>query len=532
MAAEEIILIIEDEDPQRIGIQIDFESRGLSVRGVKNVQDAREAFKELGEELAVMVLDMRLDDPQAPGVTGADLGLEVRAGKLRRLPEFLILSGHSQLEYYQRAIRLSVAAYLSKEDTSSDQLIRHVRALLIRRNLSVDDHDVSRRIAQIAEKSQSVSEATAGFCSEILAPVLSRFLGAPHIILLGDGHSILAFQNGAKAPQELQPIYEKVEMAIYAKMNASEPFVIDSNILLEITGDDIDAASTEGILGAVFLPLPFGHEIRLSIGILPSDQPLAEAPKELALILSHYLHRSVLETLFYMLEQHLNFRARLDAAQSLAYASSCIADDQLAILSDAVGDKEIRTDSESFRRLMSLSEELRDTGQTLMMLEGERSEAAPEPIEICSLVLDVLEDLDVPLLKDRDIVRGDCLSIMPRDDLFIALSRVIQWFAQRLEEHPSSKFHIICEETPEGASVTFEDSSPQLPLRLRQRLFSPFAQPAPAAKREREGVGRHFPLYLAKVLVELKHGGKLEDRSDELPENLGHKFAMSLPTSF
>jgi hypothetical protein len=29
----------------------------------------------------------------------------------------------------------------------------------------------------------------------------------------------------------------------------------------------------------------------------------------------------------------------------------------------------------------------------------------------------------------------------------------------------------------------------------------------------------------------LKHGGKLEDRSDELPEKVGHKFVIRLPTS-
>jgi DNA-binding NarL/FixJ family response regulator len=531
---EETILIVDDSDQQRESQEIAFELRGFSVRGAKNVAEARETIKELGDRLAVMVLDMNLKDANAPTVTGADLGLEMLSGEAKRLPEFLILSAHPLLEYYKLAVRLGAAAYLSKEDTETDQLVRHVRALLIRRNLSVDNPDVARLITQIAEDSRSLPEAAALFCSEVMSPVLSELMGAPVALFVKHGSYAPVLISRTEMPQELHDLFKKADAngIVDGYVNSDKPFIFNRNVFGEITGGkELSPKVIDKILGAAFLTVPFGGEIRLSIGILPENKPLAENPEALAATLMEYLRRSLLEPLLYTLEQCLLSKARREALL-IAHTSSYIAGEQLAILSDAVNREELRTDSESFHQLMSLAEALRDTGQTLMTLEGEGAKAEPEVNGMRELILDVLEDLDAPLLKDREIVRGDCRALVARDDLFIAISRILQWFARRLEENPLSAFHIICKETSEGASIAFEDSSPRLPLRLRRRLFSPFAQPIPTGKGGVEGAGSHFPLYLAKALVELKQGGELEDRSDELPENnIGHQFVIQLPIS-
>jgi ActR/RegA family two-component response regulator len=535
---EETILIVEDSDQQRNALQIEFELRGFSVRGAKNVAEARETIKELGEKLAVMVIDMRLEDADAPAATGADLGLEVLEGEPKRLPEFLILSAYSLLDYYKLAVRLGAAAYLSKEETDTDQLVRHVRALLIRRNLSIENPDVARRITHIAEDSRSLSEAVAMFCSEVISPAFSALLGAPHALLINYGCPAPILITDSEMSQELQHLFKRADAIeiIHERVNSDEPFIFSRKVLYEITVENgITTELKNEILGTAFLTVPFGSEIKLSIGILPANRPLAENPEKLAGTLRQYLGRSLLEPLLYMLEQCLITKERREAFKSqallVAHTSSYIAEEQIAILSDAVNHEDIRADSESFRQLMSLAEALRDTGQTLMTLEGEGGKPEPEIKSLRRLILDALKDVDATVLKDRDIVQGDCQAMVAGDDLFIAVSCVLRWFAQRLEEYPASEFHVICEETRVGASVTFEDSSPQLPLRLRQRLFSPFAQPIPIAKGGAEGVGSHFPLYLAKALIELKHGGKLEDRSDELPYNISHRFVIQFPTS-
>ena len=525
---KQTILVVEDSDSQRVAQQMAFENRGFSVRGAGNVREAREVINELGERLAVMVLDMRLEDPAAQGVTGADLGLEVRDENPQRVPEFIILSAYSLLEYYKLAVRLGVAAYLSKEDTKTEQLIRHVRALLIRRNLSVDDPYVSEQIAQIAEKSQWLSEAAARFCCEVLSPVLTVFLGAPHVILINDGRSIRVCHGGEDICQELRSLYEKLERVIQGRVNSDGPWIVNHNMLLEIMGSDsLKSGWMKTILGAAFLALPFEREIRISIGILPSNQPLAEDPKELAIILSQYLQRSVLGPLLSTLEQCISFKAKREA-RLLAHTCNYIAEEQLAILSDAVNFEEMPTNSESFRQLISLSETLRDTGQTLMLLESGYSKTTTETIGMRDLIRAVIEDLDIQLLSERASINGDCSVVASRDDVFIAISRILQWFAHRLAEYSSGEVHITCEESGE---IAFEDRNPRLSAGLRQRLFSPFAQPIPGAGKEAEGAGLHFPLYLAKTLIELKHGGLLEDRSDDLPGSLGHKFVMRFPAS-
>jgi hypothetical protein len=133
-------------------------------------------------------------------------------------------------------------------------------------------------------------------------------------------------------------------------------------------------------------------------------------------------------------------------------------------------------------------------------------------------------------------VVGDCVVRGIKSDLFIAISRLIQWLAQRsIDTNPELQplIMIVCEETPAGPRVTFRDRSRRLSQRLRQRLFFPFAQSVSSRGPEAEGrgPGLYLPLYLAKMLVEVKHNGELSDHSDELESNAGHKFVMSFPQS-
>ncbi len=39
--------------------------------------------------------------------------------------------------------------------------------------------------------------------------------------------------------------------------------------------------------------------------------------------------------------------------------------------------------------------------------------------------------------------------------------------------------------------------------------------------------GLHLSLYMAKMLIELRNGGVVEDRSDEVEGDYGHRIALS-----
>jgi hypothetical protein len=131
-------------------------------------------------------------------------------------------------------------------------------------------------------------------------------------------------------------------------------------------------------------------------------------------------------------------------------------------------------------------------------------------------------------------VEGDCVVQADSDDLCIVTSRMLQWFRQRWGDLPEGGAPIItaqCAETNHGSEISFEDRSRRLSKRLREELFIPFTQaislPMEIAKDNLPG--RYLPFYLAKMLVEEKYRGVLEDHSDELPNDAGHRFVIRFP---
>ncbi len=131
-------------------------------------------------------------------------------------------------------------------------------------------------------------------------------------------------------------------------------------------------------------------------------------------------------------------------------------------------------------------------------------------------------------------VEGSCMVHGRRDNLQIAISRILQWFVQRMTESPADSepaIFVRCSETPRGPEVAFEDRSRRLSDQLREFLFTPFSQASshPPVRKELRGPGIHLSLYMAKMLVEVGSGGVLEDRSAEVAGSQGHRLVMRFP---
>jgi hypothetical protein len=198
-----------------------------------------------------------------------------------------------------------------------------------------------------------------------------------------------------------------------------------------------------------------------------------------------------------------------------------------------------------------LAEDLRDTGQILIPLgEDEKDEKSAtsnakrvpafssSAVPMAQLVAEAWDEVkgQFPEGVVNFEVSGDCTVYAVRGDLFIAVSRLLQWLAQRsMDTNPDIRplIRVVCEDTEKGPQLTFQDRSRRLSEPLRQRLFFPFAQSGSSSSPEKglKGPGLYLPLYLAKMLVEVKHSGTLNDRSDDLEGNVGHKFVMSFPQS-
>jgi K+-sensing histidine kinase KdpD len=124
------------------------------------------------------------------------------------------------------------------------------------------------------------------------------------------------------------------------------------------------------------------------------------------------------------------------------------------------------------------------------------------------------------------------------NDLFVAVLRVLQWFAQREDKVSTEAPSIDVEYSRRNdrLQISFTDQSRRLGSELRQRLFEPFTQIATSTKPPKDGKdderpSLYLPLYLAKTLIDTKNKGLLEDRTDELPNDskVGHRFTISFP---
>jgi hypothetical protein len=196
---------------------------------------------------------------------------------------------------------------------------------------------------------------------------------------------------------------------------------------------------------------------------------------------------------------------------------------------------------EGLQRLGELADDLDVTGQYLTHLANQKWPDKCERVSIREMVEDTWELISRPEghLPKKPNIQGDCKVWAQRRDVQMIVSRLLQWLAYRSEATPVNiepEVKIECKTSGGCATVIFEDNSERLPRELRADLFAPFTQtistPFPTIEGSNPRTGRYLPLYLAKMLVEGRYLGRLEDRSDEIKgQSYGHRIRMQLPAS-
>ena len=562
------VLIIEDHEPLRISLHESLEARGFEVYSAGRVAEARELAEKYWGDLDVAVLDMRLEDPEEPYTTGADIGIEFRNAKSSFPPESLIYSAFAEIDYYRLALKLGVAVYLSKAADSINDVVRHVKVLALRRALNGENRTTSDHVARIAAQSQTRSEAIVKFCQNLLKPEFELCLGAPFVILFSEGSITRNCADNAGLPQGSSAFYHTIQALAHGKGNLTEPFILETNEL-ETPTDDETARLYEKLNQAAFVPLSISQDFRLSIGIMQQKEsestpleenesrPLPEDAKALCKVLAQYLRQTVIENMLNIWSQLTELRAtRFNTAKLCLFVgqelkdSLPVEDENDPALVEASG-----------KRLRDLADDLNETGQLLMHLENRRWDDKSDPVsvkEVAEMAWGwITQSEEDP--SQGFMVEGDCTVEADRNDLEIAISRLLHWFSQRREYTPYGAeplVSVICKAAPDGPTIIFEDKSHRLNEKLREDMFVPFTQAVPipfmsetevlersaaapdvaAAEggRKQKLTGRYLPLYLAKMLVEGRYHGTLEDHSDD--EDLkdltyGHRIVMQFPSN-
>ena len=536
------VLIIEDRPLQRERLQKELEDSGFEVYAAANEIEGRQEADQHWEDLDVVILDNDLG--RNVSTTGSDIAIEYREKKKSFPPESIIYSKFDDVEFYQKALRLGAAAYLSKNDQNAN-IVDHVKVLALCRALNPANPKLVREMARTVAYRKSESAAILAFCRGVLKSEVESCLRVPYIVLLTQDGKTLNCASTPGLPSE-SPVYQEIQDVAHA--NLSGPSTLDVNKLDRPT-DQATRELHKILNGSELLPLSNSENLKLSICILAND-PTQQSKqhtdaKSLCKVLSQYFRPTVFANIVNIWSQW----AELHATR-ISTAKLCL----------AVG-QEINYGLGDSKQLQDLANDLSDTGQYLTQLDKDISDKL-ENLSVKGLVTSawngVAHSTDGLRINPPEVT-CDCELFAKKSDLDLIFSRLLQWFVYRtrtmpLDVEPAIK--IDCETSETGATVIFEDNSHRLPKRLREDLFAPFTQAIPTpfarideineedgAKKVKKGkgrnsqnsylnTGRYLPLYLAKVLVEGRYRGVLEDQSDEITEyNYGHRILMQFPSS-
>lgn len=539
------VLIIEDKAPTRIDLHINLETRGFKVYSAGDIDTANLLAERYWEELDVLVLDMVLEDPPAGGPTGADIAIKFRRRNNSFPPESLIYSDKQEVDFYRLALKLGAAAYLDKKQCDATAVGLYVGVLALRRALHGDNPRMVSEVSRIAVHSRTKADAIQTFCRRVLKPEFEACLGGvPFIILFTENGTTQNCADNAGLPRGSSDFYHDLQAYAHGEGNPTRPFILETKKLNKSV-DQESADLYQKLDRAAFLPVSLSNNLKLSIGLLHREgQEGNKGPTEQEILckaLAEYLRPTVLENIMSMWSQWTELRATRNSTAKL-----CLSVGQE--IKDGVG-------AEDMEQLEDLANDLKDTGRYLTQLESRNWYEDSNNISIREVVTaawDVVASAtDHPAIKLE--LEGDCSIQARSDDVVIIISRLLQWFVYRSKAIPLNVEPVIrlkCEVTDGVVTITFEDNSYRLPKKLREDLFMPFTQaistpfadlgqPRPpredaaeTAETGQQNSGRYLPLYLAKMLVEGRYQGFLDDHSDEITEHsYGHRIMMQFPAA-
>jgi ActR/RegA family two-component response regulator/signal transduction histidine kinase len=530
---QKTVIIVDDDDEQRKFYENALGRRGFRAEGAATVAGAYRLIEKLGEEIDVMVLDMKLLDPDAPTTTGADIAISIREQHPDWTPEYLIKTAHLfNVEYYRLAIRLGVTAYLGVEEVNEADVLRHIRALALKRSLRVEHPKVVAALSSISNATNNLAEAVGRFCREILGEELSACLGTPYVLLLSDERGTQTVATNTDLPMGYKGIYAALQNLAHGVTKISSEFVISKQDLVGFPEpvDDLEEKINSRLPGAALLPLANAMNFRLALVLFaaqPGDSKYPEETGPLATVLAQQLRPSIIEHFLRILVQmESQKRAMLKSTSQFCLY---IGQEQQRILEEGIAVKELKQGCVLDRALATMADDLRRTGTILNAAVRDWQEA-PTTLDMKEMVEEELANLTATIQHEEINLRveGSC-RVSAGDDLAIAVKRLLQWLFQRRSETPlgmKPEINVRCIESQEDSLIIFQDRSRRLPKALREHLFEPFCTSALNPDPSESVPGIYLPLYLAKALVEEKYSGTLTDKSDEMNGDVGHALIM------
>jgi ActR/RegA family two-component response regulator len=546
------VFLIEDDKKKRDGLWRALTDRHFETFAVGTVTEALSVAESQWESFDVMIADMLLEnDPVEPQTTGAHIGIKLRRER-GVSPECIILTNYPKVEFYKLAIELGASAFLDKISFSTKDIVRYVRTLALRNSLSIERPQTIRQILRIVTQSYDRLHAIKMFCQKVFSQELASCLGAPFLLILTAGDKSEYCAGDAKFPKESNEFYGILHTVAKPEINKTEPSPLNLKSLAKETGISIPDIYNN-LNDAVLLPIFASSEHKISITLViqkecainlsnyKSDEEviapgkLVEDPIELWKVLNQYLKPTVVEHLLTIFSEWNHIKTTL---REISQICIWIGQEQTAILRNSSS-----LDDSIVKNLRAMANDLTESGNLLRHIEKPLDETVEYPSLSAKEILEevwedikLAEELDDNFIFEIDKIESDCNLESQENDLYVVFSRLLQWFVKRpFPTSPDTKptIKIQCQSKGNESIIIFTDKSNRLDEKIRKELFAPFTQSIAipfknlsGKEDEKQVPGQYLPLYIAKMIVEVKYGGELIDCSNELDGTLGHKLVL------
>jgi hypothetical protein len=335
---------------------------------------------------------------------------------------------------------------------------------------------------------------------------------------------------------------------VFSDIRSEAPFVLDAERMRQMPVP-LAAAEKEVLRrldGAAFIRLWVDGDIRLSIGLLNdgSDRrPLPEPPIEMASVLAEHLESPVIELFLAILMRWAAYRAeyetrRRELMRITGEVCLSVGRDQSLSLQRLAQSSPSVSEDRNFERLQTKAVDLQAAGNLFLSLSrrgaaNEQSRRQISEVALNTFIKSVWAEINNGTAGDTLSIDGDCGVRATPEDLSIVISSILQWLSQRFIDTPfgiEPRISVQCRYYDKGVEATFEDRSERLGKVLRDRLFYPFAESDGLDDARKSNLS----LFLARILIEERYNGTLEDISDavDAASDSGHRFRVRFPRPF
>lgn len=516
-------LIVEDDIDAGEFLRDTLVARGFRATHVSSAEDADAFMTEEEAPPTVAVLDLNLEGSNR---SGAQVGKRLQQLYRDAPPELIFYSAYSDQQFWEAAVRMSVAAYLNKSSDGFKAVVTHVRVLAMRYHIVHHLHTHQPQFRELVRTRVPESQIYVGMLETMFCPLFEQHLGCPFFFLLRFEGEVFCVNGDALDLPGQASIYEKTQDHMRDLVPGEFAYGHDIN------GVTSQQGALASIGGTALVTLYDNRRIQLTVGIVNNDPPPGskqEKGENLAEALCSHLRYVWLDRTFSLVEMLIKEEdRRRESLNVTARFCKVFGHLQSEMVAMAVARDELAEDSYVLPGLQNVGQHMMDIGNQLGIIDS--TTPAMVTVNLSEQAEDVWSEMARQLRLTH--VTFTCSSnievLANRDDLRATLRRIFGWIGNRYLDNPELAKPVIDisikPQHERWCQVIISGNSKRLPPAILTELFKPFSD----ALDFDDGLDEWVGLFMARMLTEIRLGGHLTEEGSS--KEAGHRFTLELQT--